>query len=54
MNIEALSTGRGLDFARSFILPGRSLMVIDESTAIKITQQEEPKNIMKISKSCKV
>ena len=45
MNIEALSTGRGVDFARSFLLPGSTVMVIDESTTIKIMQQEEQKTL---------
>jgi SNF2 family DNA or RNA helicase len=53
MNIEALSTGRGLDFARSFLLPGASLMVIDESTTIKNHAARRTKNIMKISNLAK-
>ena len=53
MNIEALSTGRGLDFARSFILPGSCLMVVDESTTIKNHAARRTKNIMKISKLAK-
>ena len=35
MNIEALSTKRGFDFAYSFLLKNNSLMCIDESTTIK-------------------
>ncbi len=53
MNIEALSTGRGLDFARSFLLPGASLMVIDESTTIKNHAARRTKNIMKIANLAK-
>jgi len=53
MNIEALSTGRGVDFARSFLLPGSTLMVIDESTTIKNHAARRTKNIMKISNLAK-
>ena len=53
MNIEALSTGRGLDFARSFVLPGFCFMVIDESTTIKNHSARRTKNIMKISNLAK-
>ena len=53
MNIEALSTGRGLDFARSFLLHGASLMVIDESTTIKNHAARRTKNIMKIANLAK-
>ena len=53
MNIEALSTGRGLNFARSFLLPGSTLMVIDESTTIKNHAARRTKNIMKIANLAK-
>ena len=53
MNIEALSTGRGVDFARSFLLPGSTLMVIDESTTIKNHAARRTKNIMKIANLAK-
>jgi SNF2 family DNA or RNA helicase len=53
MNIEALSTGRGLDFARSFVLPGFCFMVVDESTTIKNHSARRTKNIMKIANLAK-
>ena len=53
MNIEAVSTGRGLDFARSFVLPGFCFMVVDESTTIKNHSARRTKNIMKIANLAK-
>ena len=53
MNIEALSTVRGLNFANSFLLPGSSLMVVDESTTIKNHAARRTKNIMKIANLAK-
>ena len=53
MNIEALSTPRGLDFARSFVLPGFCFMVVDESTTIKNHAARRTKNIMKIANLAK-
>jgi len=53
MNIEALSTPRGLDFARSFVLPGFCFMVVDESTTIKNHSARRTKNIMKIANLAK-
>ena len=50
MNVEAFSTSKGLDFARSFlnIFVGRALIGIDESTTIKNPTAKRTKNILKI------
>ena len=50
MNVEAFSTNKGLDFARSFlnIFVGRALIGIDESTTIKSPTAKRTKNILKI------
>ena len=53
MNIEALSTSRGVDFARSFIFSGSCFMVVDESTTIKNHAARRTKNIMKIANLAK-
>jgi SNF2 family DNA or RNA helicase len=53
MNIEALSTPRGVDFARSFIFSGSCFMVIDESTTIKNHAARRTKHIMKIANLAK-
>ena len=53
MNIEALSTPRGVDFARSFIFSGSCFMVVDESTTIKNHAARRTKNIMKIANLAK-
>ena len=44
MNVEALSTKKGVDFAAKFLSSHRTLMAIDESTTIKIQRQ----NVQKI------
>ena len=51
MNVEAFSTSKGLDFARSFlnIFVGRALIGIDESTTIKNPTAKRTKNILKIA-----
>ena len=50
MNVEAFSTNKGLDFARSFlnIFVGRALIGIDESTTIKNPTAKRTKNILKL------
>ena len=48
MNIEALSTKRGFDFAYSFLLKNNSLMCVDESTTIKNHNAQRTKNILKL------
>jgi SNF2 family DNA or RNA helicase len=49
MNVEALSTGRGRDFARSFLLRHSAMCVVDESTTIKNHSAQRTKNILKLS-----
>ena len=51
MNVEAFSTTKGLDFARSFlnIFVGRALIGIDESTTIKNPTAKRTKNILKLA-----
>ena len=50
MNVEAFSTSKGLDFARSFlnIFNGRALIGIDESTTIKSPTAKRTKSILEI------
>jgi len=49
MNVEALSTTKGRDFASKFINSHNTLMVIDESTTIKNPSAKRTKNILKLS-----
>ena len=55
MNVEAFSTTKGLDFARSFlnIFLGRALIVVDESTTIKNPTAKRTKNILKLADQAK-
>ena len=55
MNVEALSTNKGVDFAHSFlnIFLGRALIGIDESTTIKNPTAKRTKNILKIGNLAK-
>jgi hypothetical protein len=46
MNVEALSTQKGLDFAKKFMLSHKTLMAIDESTTIKNPKAKRTKNII--------
>jgi SNF2 family DNA or RNA helicase len=49
MNVEALSTERGYDFAKAFITRRPSLMAVDESTTIKNSQNaRRAKNAIKL------
>ena len=50
INVEAFSTKKGLDFARSFlnIFLGKALLGIDESTTIKNPTAKRTKNILQI------
>ena len=50
MNVEALSTKKGLDFARQFLNVKKALFAIDESTTIKNPQAKRTKNILGLSK----
>lgn len=48
MNIEALSSKRGFDFAKSFVSLRSCLVVIDESTRIKTPGATRTKNAVKL------
>ena len=52
MNVEALSTKKGVDAARLFLI-GKSMMIVDESTTIKNPQAKRTKNILELSKGAK-
>ena len=53
MNVEALSTQKGVDFATKFLSSHRTLMAIDESTTIKNPKAKRTKNILTLSKLAK-
>ena len=53
MNVEALSTQKGVDLASKFLSSHRTLMAIDESTTIKNPKAKRTKNILRLSKLAK-
>ena len=53
MNVEALSTEKGRDFATKFLNSHKTLMVIDESTTIKNPTAKRTKNIIDLSEIAK-
>jgi len=53
MNVEALSTTKGKNFASKFINSHNTLMVIDESTTIKNPSAKRTKNIIDLSTQTK-
>ena len=53
MNVEALSTEKGVKFARKFLVSHKSLMAIDESTTIKTPSAKRTKNIISLGKHAK-
>ena len=53
MNVEALSTEKGVKFASKFINSHKSMMAIDESTTIKTPTARRTKNIIGIGKHAK-
>ena len=53
MNVEALSTTKGVKFAYKFISSHKTLMVVDESTTIKNPKAKRTANIIKLSKFTK-
>ena len=53
MNVEALSTEKGVKFATKFINSHKTLMAIDESTTIKTPTARRTKNIIKIGQNAK-
>ena len=53
MNVEALSTSKGTDFAESFLRTHNTIMAIDESTTIKNSSAKRTKNILKLAPQSK-
>ena len=53
MNVEALSTKKGLEAARQFLNVKKTLFAVDESTTIKNPQAKRTKNILQLSKMAK-
>ena len=53
MNVEALSTSKGVDFAKKFLSSHNTLMAIDESTTIKTPTAKRTKNIIKLAANSK-
>ena len=49
MNVEALSTKKGVEFASKFLNSHNALMAVDESTTIKTTSAQRTTNIIKLS-----
>ena len=53
MNVEALSTEKGVKFASKFLNSHKVLMAIDESTTIKTPSAKRTKNIISLGKYAK-
>ena len=53
MNVEALSTKKGVDFAFKFLNSHNALMAIDESTTIKTPSAKRTKSIINLGKMAK-
>ena len=53
MNVEALSTKKGVDFAAKFINSHDTMMAIDESTTIKNPEAKRTKNIVSLGTNAK-
>ena len=53
INVEALSTQRGMDITQRFLLSHQTFMVIDESTTIKNPKAIRTKNIIKMKDRAK-
>ena len=53
MNVEALSTPKGVEFAAKFIRSHNVLMAIDESTTIKSPEAKRTKNIVALGEHTK-
>ena len=53
MNVEGLSTDKGVKFARQFLVSHRAMMAIDESTTIKNPSAKRTKNIISLGKHSK-
>jgi len=48
MNVEALSTNKGFDYANQFVLNNKVLIAVDESTTIKNHRAKRTKNILRL------
>ena len=53
MNVEALSTKKGVEFASKFLNSHNALMAVDESTTIKTPSAQRTKNIIKLGQLAK-
>jgi SNF2 family DNA or RNA helicase len=53
MNVEALSTTKGLTFVRKFLSCHNTLIAVDESTTIKTPSAKRTKSILKLSELAK-
>ena len=53
VNVEALSTKKGVDFVSKFLNCHQTLMAIDESTTIKNPQAKRTKSIIKLGELAK-
>jgi len=53
INVEALSTDKGVKFAQKFLNSHKTLMAIDESTTIKTPTAKRTKNIISLGKHAK-
>ena len=53
MNVEAVSTKKGLDFAAKFLSCHETLVAVDESTTIKNPGAKRTKNILRLSRLSK-
>ena len=53
MNVEALSTKNGVDFAARFINSHETMMAVDESTTIKNPEAKRTKSIVALGKNAK-
>ena len=53
MNVEALSTTKGVDFAKKFLSCHETFMVVDESTTIKNPGAKRTKNIINLGMHAK-
>ena len=51
MNVEALSSSRGVDFASAFVRCHQTMLAVDESTTIKSRTANRTKNLIKISRN---
>jgi SNF2 family DNA or RNA helicase len=53
MNVEALSTDKGKDFATSFLIAHNAIVALDESTTIKNPKAQRTRNILSLRKLSK-